>query len=125
MAWQYFMKADFACRHCGENLMDEGFIDKLDKLRKVLGFALPVTSGYRCSDYNRVISTTGPNGPHTTGRAADIGVRGLQAFMVLSLAQSSADFTGFGFKQHGEGRFIHLDDLAAPVFPRPNIWSYP
>jgi uncharacterized protein YcbK (DUF882 family) len=126
MAWQYFTKDEFACM-CGNcaNLMDDTFIDKLDKLRSLFGFAFPVNSGYRCPAHNVTVSTTGPNGPHTTGRAVDLGLRGLQAFMVLSIAMDSTEFTGVGVKQHGASRFLHLDDLAQPAHPRPNVWSYP
>lgn len=35
-------------------------------------------------------------------------------------------FTGIGIKQHGDNRFIHLDDLREPDHaPRPTIWTYP
>jgi len=125
MAWKYFTREEFACKHCQRNLMDDDFIDKLDKLRGLFGFPLPVTSGYRCPEHNIAVSTTGPNGPHTTGRAVDFDVRGLRAFMLMSVANTSADFTGFGFKQHGASRFVHLDDLKLPAYPRPNLWSYP
>jgi zinc D-Ala-D-Ala carboxypeptidase len=37
----------------------------------------------------------------------------------------SVGFTGIGVKQHGAGRFIHLDDLPnAEGQPRPHLWSY-
>jgi uncharacterized protein YcbK (DUF882 family) len=125
MTWANFKKEDFACSHCGENLIDDDFIDKLQRLRNVFGFPLPVNSGYRCPAHNSAVSSTGPNGPHTTGRAVDLGVERLKAFMVVSLAMASGEFTGFGVKQHGSSRFIHLDDLQQPAHPRPNIWSYP
>ena len=126
MPWANFKKEDFACKHCGENLMADDFIDKLQRLRDVFGFALPVNSGYRCPEWNVHESKTGPNGPHTTGRAVDLGVDRLRAFMVLSLAIQSGEFTGVGVKQHGASRFLHLDDLKEPAHsPRPTIWSYP
>lgn len=131
MPWTHFTLDEFRCHgtNCcgGAALMDESFIDKLDKLRAGFGFAFPINSGYRCPKYNAQVSSTGLTGPHTTGRAVDIGIFGMQAFVVQSMAMHSAEFTGIGVKQHGPqvGRFLHLDDLRAPAYPRPTIWSYP
>lgn len=105
--------------------MDEAFVDKLDRLRDAFDFAFPVNSGYRCPIHNQRVSSTGPNGPHTTGRAVDLGLDRLKAYLVMASAISSTDFTGFGFKQHGTSRFLHIDDLTQPGHPRPTIWSYP
>lgn len=124
MTWKHFDKNEFACRHCGENLTADDFIDKLDELREQCGFALPVTSGYRCPEHNTKVSHTGLTGPHTTGRAVDFGVRGERAYKVVELA-IRAGFTGIGMNQKGEARFVHLDDLPnAPGQPRPTCWSY-
>jgi zinc D-Ala-D-Ala carboxypeptidase len=99
-------------------------MDKVEKLRDRLGFALPVTSGYRCPEYNNRVSGTGRTGPHTTGRAIDLGVSHARALELIRMALSMG-FTGIGIKQHGQGRFIHLDDLPdAEGQPRSHIWSY-
>lgn len=118
--WHHFQFSEFACKHCGQNEMKWDFITKLDALRKEVGFPLPVTSGYRCPIHNQNVSTTGPNGPHTTGRAVDLGVRGAQAHAVLSAALK-AGFTGIGVQGKGPTRFLHLDDLTDN---RPAVWSY-
>ena len=105
--------------------MDEIFIQELDKLRFTLNFPLKVNSGYRCPEYNARVSNSGRNGPHTTGRAVDLGISGEDA---LSLIKASFlhTFTGIGVNQKGPvgGRFIHLDTLSTPEYPRPNLWSY-
>jgi zinc D-Ala-D-Ala carboxypeptidase len=99
-------------------------MDKVEKLRDRLGFALPVTSAYRCPEYNNRVSGTGRSGPHTTGRAIDLGVSHSRALELLRMALAMG-FTGIGIKQHGQGRFIHLDDLPnAEGQPRSHIWSY-
>lgn len=124
MTWRHFDRNDFACKHCGENKTEDDFIDLLDELREQCGFALRVTSGYRCPEHNQAVSTTGPTGPHTTGRAADLGVSREKAYRVLDLALRMG-FTGIGLNQKGEARFVHLDDLPnAPGQPRPSCWSY-
>lgn len=122
--WRYFKRDEFACRHCGENRMDDVFITELDDLRHHLGFALPISSGYRCPEHNARVSSTGRIGPHTTGRAADIAVDRGRAYEVLQAAMAMK-FTGIGVQQKGGARFIHLDNLPnAPGQPRPTIWSY-
>lgn len=128
MPWKHFDRNEFACRgsNCcgGQNLIEDSFIDLLDELREACGFALPVNSGYRCSVHNQAVSTTGPNGPHTKGRAADLRVDRKRAHRVLELALPMG-FTGIGLNQKGDARFIHLDDLPdAPGQPRSVIWSY-
>lgn len=113
------------CSHCRVRGMQADFLDRMDSLREAVGFPLRVSSGYRCPQHNATVSSTGPDGPHTTGRAVDLAVSHWQAHKVLTAAVALG-FTGIGVKQHGSGRFIHLDDLAPDVDrPRPTIWSYP
>lgn len=122
--WRYFNRDEFACKHCGANLIDDVFVTELDDLRHHLGFALPISSGYRCPEHNAKVSSTGRTGPHTTGRAADIAVSRERAYEVLQTAMAMK-FTGIGVNQKGTARFIHLDNLPnAPGQPRPTIWSY-
>ena len=124
MTWQHFTKAEFKCKHCGQNKMQDSFITKLDALRTKVGFSLHVTSGYRCPKHNAAVSSTGLNGPHTTGRAVDFALSRHRGWEVLRAAMEMG-FTGIGVQQKGEGRFLHLDDLQEPEHaPRPTIWSY-
>jgi uncharacterized protein YcbK (DUF882 family) len=121
MTWRHFTRDEFTCRcGCGTNLIDDKLVDALDSLREQVGFAMPVTSGYRCPAHNQKVSSTGPNGPHTTGLAADIGVSRDKAVALLAVALKM-HFTGVGLNQKGEGRFVHLD-----LVPREyrTCWSY-
>lgn len=124
MSWKHFHRAEFGCRGtdcCAHsNLIDDGLLDVLDALREAVGFPLTVTSGYRCPAHNVKVSSTGIDGPHTTGRAADLGVDRERAVLVLEKALA-LPFTGIGINQKGAGRFIHLDTV-----PRAGraIWSY-
>ena len=127
MTWdeiRYFKPQEFAC-HCGTCgstglEMDLRFIKRLDQLRHEYGAPMKVTSGYRCPAHNNSVSSTGFNGPHTTGHAADIGISGEQAYNLVRLS----NFGGLGINQRGpyEKRFIHLDDLDGDT--RPRIWTY-
>lgn len=126
MSWRHFSIDEFRCGcGCGLNLIDHQFVTELDELRHRLGFSLPITSGFRCPDHNARVSSTGRTGPHTTGRAADLGVDRARAYEVLQTALLMK-FTGIGVKQHGASRFIHLDNLPnGQGQPRPTVWSYP
>lgn len=124
MTWRHFNIEEFACHHCGANLIDHSFVDKLDELRERVDFPLIVNSGYRCPVYNAMVSTTGETGPHTTGHAADLKVDRGKAYAVLKMALLMG-FTGIGVAQKGNTRYLHLDDLPdAPGQPRSSIWSY-
>jgi uncharacterized protein YcbK (DUF882 family) len=124
---KYFIYAEFDQKGLpgsGEVYMDRTFLSYLDTLRDKCGFPFIITSGYRSPEYNAQISSTGRNGPHTTGKAADIAVSHENAFILLQNAVSLDCFTGIGFNQKGNNRFIHLDILTPEEAPRPRIWSY-
>ncbi|MGH6946134.1 MAG: transglutaminase-like cysteine peptidase [Kiloniellales bacterium] len=125
--WPSFTRAEMACKcGCGQASVDPAFMDRLQGLRQAFAAPLPVTSGYRCEQHNAHVSTTGHEGPHTSGRAADIRMAGAAAQRLVQLALAHG-MTGVGLKQNGphEGRFVHLDDLPeAAGRPRPTIWTY-
>lgn len=99
-------------------------MNRVEMLRAHCGFPLVITSAMRCPDYNAKVSDTGRTGPHTTGRAIDIAIRGEQAVKLVENALL-LKFTGIGVSQKGASRFIHIDLLAnGPGCPRPTIWSY-
>lgn len=105
--------------------MNPEFMDRLEDLRKSFGKPMVVSSGYRCAAHNHSVSHTGTAGPHTTGCAVDIRIGGAEAFELLRLATIQG-FSGVGVSQAGDAgnRFLHLDILTAPRFPRPRVWSY-
>jgi zinc D-Ala-D-Ala carboxypeptidase len=125
----YFTPDELRC-HCGEckstgNEMDHIFMERLISLREDADFPFIISSAYRCPIYNAKIAHTGICGPHTTGKAVDIKINELQAYELLRLACIHA-FTGIGISQKDslDSRFIHLDMLDAPEYPRPRVWSY-
>jgi zinc D-Ala-D-Ala carboxypeptidase len=122
--YKHFTRAEMACRCCGKAPMVPGFMEKLEALRHTFGKPMVVSSGYRCPAYNEKVSSTGLTGPHTSGAAADISVRGSDAYVLMAKA-FALGFTGIGVNQKGNARFIHLDDLPnGPGCPRPFTWSY-
>ena len=119
-----FTKEEFDCQQTGVNKMQHSFMAKLQALRTAYGKPLRITSGYR--DYEHSIEKRKPkkNGAHPTGKACDISIDRGNAYELLKLALELG-FTGIGFKQHGGGRFLHLDTIENNADqPRPTIWSY-
>lgn len=119
-----FSKEEFDCKHTGKNEMKHSFMAKLQALRTAYGKPMSISSGFR--DYTHPIEAKKPkkNGAHPTGQAADIRISRKEAYALLELA-IKLGFTGIGFKQHGSGRFMHLDDIEDNEDqPRPTIWSY-
>jgi uncharacterized protein YcbK (DUF882 family) len=105
--------------------MKQEFVQALERIRVAYGNSMFVTSGYRCPKYNGLVSSTGQNGPHTTGKAADIHVYGVSAYKLLQYALIEPAITGIGINQRGpySGRFIHLDAIDDTEI-RPRVWSY-
>ena len=122
--WQNFSIDELKCKGSGEypDLTPEieSFLDKLQDIRDETG-PLIVSSGYRSPAHNDRVSGTGTAGPHTTGRAVDIAIKGMDAYSLVGFAFQRG-MTGIGINQKGKSRFIHLDDLTDG--PRPRIWSY-
>jgi len=122
-----FNESEFTCKcGCGKTEMDESFVYKLQELRDRCGFPFKITSGYRCPDHpiEKAKADAGRLSAHSTGRAADIAVRGSEAYVLIKQA-TNIGILGLGVAQKGEGRFIHVDDLTSEDgFPRPWVWSY-
>ena len=125
MTWDHFTQEELTCHcGCGQSLMDHFFMQELVALRKQVGFALPVSSAYRCPAYNSKVSkkNTGLDGPHTKGAAVDIVISHTLATMLV-IAALNRGFLGVGIRQHGpfRERIVHLD-----LCERPSqiIWTY-
>jgi len=117
----YFSDDELRCKcGCGEMKFDEDFRGILDSIRADCGFALPVSSGYRCPAHP-IEAAKPAAGSHTTGRAVDIAVSRHLAHTLLRVALEH-QVPRIGVSQKGDDRFIHLDwDLSRPW---PTIWSY-
>ncbi|MBF0375074.1 MAG: DUF882 domain-containing protein [Alphaproteobacteria bacterium] len=122
--WPNFSPDELRCKHTGEMRMDPAFLDRLQRLRSALGFALPVTSGFRSPSHPEEAKKARP-GAHAQGRAVDIAIGGPQLYTLLTYAPALG-FTGLGVSQRdGQPRFVHLDDISgSPYIARPMVWSY-
>ena len=145
--YEHFTVEELTCGcGCGDDSMDDEFMQKIVKARKICDFPWPVTSAKRCrhcdDSYEADRGSCGP-GAHSMGRALDVQVVGGQVLAVIAACievgliqppvRSSEDetqgFGGIGLMQHGPSharRLIHIDNLAAGErAPRPWLWTYP
>lgn len=102
---KYFNQSEVACK-CGCGLMniDPRLVKLLDKIRKILGRPLIITSACRCLAHNR--SEGGKeNSAHLKGLAVDLKVSGSrERFEVIEAALVS------GIIRIGIAKtFVHLD----------------
>ena len=128
----YFSKEELACKHClklGKSVddsyyFDEHFLELLNSIRSDCGFALPISSGYRCTDHPINVQKYDdgkPLGAHAFGLAVDVVVDRKKAHRLLQVALEHG-VPRIGVNQKGADRFIHLDcDIS---LPNPTIWSY-
>jgi RimJ/RimL family protein N-acetyltransferase len=73
----------------------------------------------RCTEEN------GPYGKMEAGWRLRESAWGKGYAKEAATAALALGFTGMGFQQKGNSRFLHLDDLPdAPGQPRPTVWSY-
>lgn len=117
------------CGKCEYPGMDFDFMELLEALRTDPDWDRPmiVSSAYRCPEHNQKVSSTGPDGPHTTAKAIDILCYGRDAYLLVHLAFDYG-FSGIFVNQKGDfsQRFIHLDTLwdGEAKGPRPWLGSY-
>ena len=114
-----FKKAEFDCKHTGQNEMKNEFMAVLQKIRTEYGKGMTITSGFRHPTHPIEARKGHANGEHTKGMCADIAcTNGADRFRLVELAL-----------KHGIGRigiaktFLHFG-LGAPGLPNKVIWEY-
>ncbi len=117
---KYFSENELRCKcGCGEYYFNLGTLARLNQLRVEYNKPITISSAYRCKEYN---TKKGYTQTHATGQAVDIPISRKNAYKLLKLAFKYG-FTGIGIKQHGNQRFVHLDDLPESEI-RPTVWGY-
>lgn len=117
LAKNYFKASEFACKHCGENKMQQATIDRLIKAREIANIPFIITSGYRCVVHNAEVGGKS-EGAHTTGHAIDIKTVDSRSRYLILNALIQAGFTRLGIAK----TFIHADD--DPTKDQQVIWEY-
>lgn len=70
---KHFDMSEFICNCCKVGKVDSKIIDILERLFDYLHCSkIIITSGYRCSNYEKIVGNKSGKGYHTTGQAVDI-----------------------------------------------------
>ena len=108
-----FSKLEIMCPcGCGTDKISPVLIEKLQKVRNIIGRALIITSGVRCEFYNASIKAS-MNSSHIpddsgTGNAVDIAcTNSTERYELVEVAQKF--FQRIGISGGSYGGFVHLD----------------
>lgn len=102
---EYFHLDEFQCPCCLQVILHPILLQKLNSLRNKIKNPIIVTSGYRCSSYNKDVG--GVKGSyHLFGMAADIYAPKVFLKDLLKSAEGIG-FSGIGY--YPKGNFLHLD----------------
>ena len=114
-----FTKAEFDCKHTGENNMQHEFMEKLQAIRTAYGKSIKITSGFRSKKHPIEAKKTHSNGEHTQGNCADIACdNGSDRFRLISLAIANG-ITRIGIAKN----FLHLG-IGGKGLPNNVVWDY-
>jgi uncharacterized protein YcbK (DUF882 family) len=103
----HFRRHEFACPCCGVDCVQVRLVQALEKLReKCGGWPVHITSGCRCSSWNKRVGGI-PGSQHLKGRAADIIVQGLEPVEVAQIAEMITEFRHGGIGVYEN--FVHVD----------------
>lgn len=116
--YEFFTTEELKCP-CAEcnGEMNRSFMERVTNIRRDLDFPFPVSSGFRCPKYNKIVGGA-PGSYHQKGQALDIEISGLRAYKIIAACKEHG-IRGIGVSQKGNKRFIHIDNR--PVFA---MWSY-
>ena len=103
--WPNFSASEVACKGSGEVWIECEAMDKLQKMREIVGVALFITSAYRTPEHNKKVGGS-PNSQHVQGRAFDIKTRAKWGAAELEAVAKAVGFTGIGLYD----TFIHVDN---------------
>ncbi len=120
-----FSSNEFRCKCCDSIKLAPIVIEFCQDWRNYIQQGVSITSGYRCPEHNSKVSSTGEDGPHTTGFAVDIATSGRTQYELIDFAlHYKMKPTGIGIAKS----FTHLDWLTVDVdqkyVVRPNVWKY-
>ena len=103
-----FDRSEFECPDCHKVVVRLRLISALQQLRDRVKVPITITSGYRCTAYNRKIGGVA-NSRHISGEAADVHIHGLTPKEMYAHAIMVEEFRTGGVGIYPQRRFIHLD----------------
>ncbi|MFM7851248.1 MAG: YcbK family protein [Flammeovirgaceae bacterium] len=101
--WKYFRPDEIRCKGDGSLVINEDALNKLEKMREIMGAPLKINSAYRSPAYNKKIGGAS-NSMHLQGRAFDVSNVGHNPARLYKAA-IDAGFSGVGFYR----TFLHVD----------------
>lgn len=120
---RYFNYNEFDCplegKGSGERMMDEDFLQMLDRARHLAGVPFKVNSGYRNKEWNKKCGGR-PNSAHTLGCAADIHCVDSRNRCYILGALLEVGFNRIGIAK----TFIHVDNSYDASHDEDVIWLY-
>ena len=108
-----FSKLEVMCPcSCGANKISSVLIEKLQKVRNIIGRPIIITSGVRCEFYNASIKASMNSShipdEHGIGNAVDIAcINSKDRYELVEVTQKF--FKRIGIAGEGKGNFVHLD----------------
>jgi len=105
-----FKVSEFACKHCGENKIDQRVLNMAQEIRDYLGVPVRVNSGYRCEEHNANVGGV-KGSKHTKGLACDLscslGAKKMKEAVQALRAEGKLQDLDYCIR-YGD-RFIHID----------------
>lgn len=115
--YQYFTEKEFNAIGCSLSDMNEDFMRKLDKIRKICNFPFYINSAYRSKESELKKGRNGKSS-HCKGVAVDIkALKDSEKYMIVQTAMSQG-ITRIGIAKN----YIHLD--ADKEKNQNVIWTY-
>ena len=110
---------------CGANLINPFLVEKLQKVRNIIGRPIIITSGVRCEFYNASIKASMNSSyipdDHGIGNAVDIAcTNSKDRYELVEIAQKF--FNRIGISGGSYGGFVHLDVDRSKV--QEVMWLY-
>ena len=108
-----FSRLEIMCPcSCGANRISPLLIEKLQKVRNIIGRSIIITSGVRCEFYNASIKASMNSShipdEHGIGNAVDIAcTNSKDRYELVEVAQKF--FKRIGISGEGKGNCVHLD----------------
>ena len=122
-----FSKLEVQCTcSCGANQISSVLIEKLQKVRNIIGRPLIITSGVRCEFYNASLKNSSMNSSHIPdehgiGNAVDVAcTTSKHRYELIQVAQKF--FNRIGISGGSYGGFMHLDVDRSKV--QEVMWLY-
>jgi len=100
-----FDRKNLECPCCGLFLVNNPFLDKLQKARKIANIPFVVNSGTRCEKRNKKVKGK-KTSSHLKGLAVDISAKGSRERFEILNALLAVGFSRIGIASN----FIHVDD---------------